>query len=66
MEFKKSKLISILKIKGYKDHQLKGKWRGYRALRLNKHYRVIYKIHKADNNNQFIKIERISKHDYSK
>ena len=58
--------ITTLKTKGYKDHQLKGKWRGYRALRLNKYYRVIYKGYKTDGNNQFIKIERVSKHDYSK
>ena len=62
----KDSQITALKVRGYKDHQLKGKWQGYRALRLNKYYRVIYKVYKTNDNNQFIKIERVSKHDYSK
>ena len=49
----------------YKDHILKGKWKGYRAFRLSYSYRVIYKTHK-DGDIQIIKVERISKHDYKK
>ncbi len=40
----KNDKITTLKTKGYKDHQLKGKWRGYRALRLNKYYRVYIEL----------------------
>lgn len=57
--------VTSLRIKGYKDHRLKGKWQRYRALRLNRSYRVIYKTYKENNNNQFVEIERVSKHDYS-
>lgn len=34
----------LRKIKGYHDESLKGKWQGYRSSRLNKQWRVIYKV----------------------
>lgn len=34
-------------IKGYHDEALKGKWEGYRSSRLNRQWRVIYKIEAA-------------------
>ncbi len=30
--------------KGFKDEKLKGRWRRFRAFRLNKQYRVIYRV----------------------
>ncbi|WP_439100231.1 type II toxin-antitoxin system RelE/ParE family toxin [Congregibacter sp.] len=31
-------------IRGFRDEALRGKWKGYRSSRLNKQYRVIYKV----------------------
>ncbi len=33
-------------IKGFHDETLKGEWKGFRSSRLNKQWRVIYKIDK--------------------
>lgn len=34
----------LKQIRGFRDEALKGEWRGYRSSRLNKQWRVIYKI----------------------
>ena len=33
-------------IKGFRDESLKGNWKGYRSSRLNRQWRVIYKVTK--------------------
>ena len=37
--------IGLKEIRGFKDEALKGEWKGFRSSRLNKLWRVIYKIH---------------------
>lgn len=39
---------AVRKFSGFKDEVLKGKWLGHRASRLNKKYRVIYRIDKSE------------------
>lgn len=34
----------LREVKGYYDESLKGKWKGFRSSRLNKQWRVIYKV----------------------
>jgi toxin HigB-1 len=34
----------LREIKGFHDEALKGKWSGYRSSRLNKQWRLIYKV----------------------
>jgi len=48
-------------IRGFNDEPLSGQWLGHRSSRLNKQYRVIYKI---DNDNVYALVERITPHDY--
>lgn len=48
-------------IKGFHDEALKGEWRSYRSSRLNKQYRVIYKIAKQK---VYVKVVDITAHDY--
>lgn len=48
-------------IKGFHDEALKGEWRSYRSSRLNRQYRVIYKIVKQ---NVYVKVLDITAHDY--
>ncbi len=52
-------------LKVYKDHTLKGFWKGFRSVSLKWSYRIIYQ-HQKDGKINIIKIERISKHDYKK
>jgi addiction module RelE/StbE family toxin len=51
----------LRKIKGFKDEQLKGVWKGYRSSRLNLQYRVIYKVVSKD---IYIFVEEITPHNY--
>lgn len=48
-------------IRGFNDEPLQGKWKGHRSSRLNIQYRVIYKI---DRQNVFVKVEKVTPHDY--
>lgn len=50
-------------IGGYRDHALKGEWRGARSSRLSKQWRVIYRIEKKE---VIIFILEGSPHDYRK
>jgi len=36
--------VAVMKWRGFRDEKLKGEWFGYRASRLNRQYRVIYRI----------------------
>ena len=38
--------LALKKIRGYRDHALKGEWRGARSSYLTKQWRVIYVIEK--------------------
>lgn len=50
-------------IRGFNDEPLRGEWKGHRSSRLNIQYRVIYKI---DRQNVFVKVEKVTPHDYRK
>lgn len=51
----------LLKIRGFRDETLKGKWKGYRSSRLNKQYRIIYQIIEL---RCIVHIIEITAHDY--
>jgi addiction module RelE/StbE family toxin len=52
----------LLKIKGFRDHALKGEWKGARSSYLSDAWRVIYQV---DKDAVTILIVRVSNHDYS-
>lgn len=47
-------------IRGFNDEPLSGQWLGHRSSRLNKQYRVIYKI---DQDNVYVFVEKVTAHD---
>ncbi len=47
----------------FRDHALKGRWQGYRAVRLSDAYRAIY-INRADGSVETVYVEEVNKHDY--
>lgn len=51
----------LRQIKGFNDEALKGEWKGFRSSRLKINYRVIYKI---ENEQFFIKVIKVTAHDY--
>jgi addiction module RelE/StbE family toxin len=56
---------SMKKIKGYRDHALKGDKKGQRSTSLSKAYRVIYEL--RENKNVFIvEVQEVNKHEYKK
>jgi proteic killer suppression protein len=55
---------SVRKILAYNDEKLKGSLNGFRSVRLNNAYRVIYTEH--DNYLKIIFVEDVTKHDYKK
>ena len=48
-------------IRGFRDEALRGKWKGHRSSRLNKQYRVIYKV---ENEKILVKVMSVTPHDY--
>jgi mRNA-degrading endonuclease YafQ of YafQ-DinJ toxin-antitoxin module len=48
---------------GVRDHALKGRWQGYRAIRLSDAYRAIY-IVRANGSIETVYVEEVNKHDY--
>jgi addiction module RelE/StbE family toxin len=50
-------------IKGFHDESLKGKWKGHRSSRLNRQYRVLYRIERE---RILVEIVNITAHDYRK
>ncbi len=48
-------------IRGFKDEVLRGKWKGHRSSRLNKQYRVIYKV---ENDKVLVLVMSVTPHDY--
>lgn len=56
-------LFETRKIPGFHDELLKGKWKGYRSVRLGKKWRVIYKYNKNREIN-IVEIKRVVPHEY--
>jgi proteic killer suppression protein len=50
-------------VRGFRDHQLKGQWKGYRAVRLSDAYRAIY-IVRGQGVVETVYVEEVNKHDY--
>ena len=59
----KEGLPSVQKVRGFKDHALRGKRKGQRTVYLNRKWRLIYTTHKK---NQFVTItvKEVIPHDY--
>lgn len=53
--------LALKRIPGYRDHALKGKWKGTRSSYLNKTWRVIYKVNKKE---VFIQVLEVNPHEY--
>jgi len=56
-------LAAARAIPGFRDHGLKGDWKGYRAIRLSEAYRAIYE-ERHDGTVQTVYVEEVNKHDY--
>jgi addiction module RelE/StbE family toxin len=56
-------LAAARAIPGYRDHLLKGEWKGYRAIRLSAAYRAIYQERQAGAIH-LVYVEEVNKHDY--
>ena len=56
-------LLETRKIPGLHGEPLKGKWKGFRSIRLSKGWRAIYK-HKKDGSIHIAIVEDISNHEY--
>lgn len=56
-------LAAARAIPGYRDHVLKGQWKGYRAIRLSEAYRAIYQERQAGTIH-LVYVEEVNKHDY--
>ena len=50
-------------IRGLNDEPLRGEWHGYRSSRLNRQYRVIYKIERQQ---VLVKVVKVTPYDYSR
>ncbi len=50
-------------IVGYRDHALKGEWKGARSSYLNKQWRVIYRVDKKE---VIVFVLEVNSHDYRK
>jgi addiction module RelE/StbE family toxin len=48
-------------IKGFRDEALRGEWKGFRSSRLNRQWRLIYKVRKAQLE---IHILEVNPHEY--
>jgi len=55
-------LLEVRKVPAYHDEPLKGKWKGYRSIRLNKAYRAFYRL--EEGTVTFVVVERVNKHEY--
>ena len=48
-------------IKGFRDEGLFGKWKGHRSSRLNRQFRVIYRI---ESDRVLVEVVNVTAHDY--
>ena len=53
----------LRQIKGFKDEQLRGTWKGHRSSRLNIQYRIIYRMEK---DRVLVQVISVTPHDYRK
>jgi addiction module RelE/StbE family toxin len=56
-------LAAARAIPGFRDHGLKGEWKGYRAIRLSVAYRAIYQERQAGAIH-LVWVEEVNKHAY--
>ena len=59
-------ITEVSKIKGFNDESLKGNLFGKRSVRLNRSYRVIYRLIEQKIEIQKIEVLEITKHEYKK
>lgn len=48
-------------IRGFNDEPLRGEWKGHRSSRLNRQFRVIYRV---DRERVFVEVVEVTAHDY--
>lgn len=48
-------------IKGFHDESLEGKWQGHRSSRLNRQYRVFYRV---ESDRVLVQVVNLTTHDY--
>lgn len=53
----------LKQMRGLNDEALSEKWKGYRLSRLNKQYRVIYRVEKEQ---VFVEVQKITPQDYGR
>lgn len=56
-------LLETRKIPGFHDEPLKGKWKGYRSVRLGRTWRAIY-LHKKNGSVNIAIVEEVNPHEY--
>ena len=55
--------LGLRQIAGFNDEALRGDWKGHRSSRLNRQYRVIYRIERVK---VFVEVVSVTAHDYRK
>jgi addiction module RelE/StbE family toxin len=50
-------------IRGFRDESLVGEWKGHRSSRLNRQYRVIYRV---DRDRVVVEVVDVNPHDYGR
>ncbi len=55
--------LGLRSILGFNDEALRGDWKGHRSSRLNRQYRVIYRI---ERDKVLVEVVSITAHDYRK
>ncbi len=55
--------LGLRQIKGFNDESLRGEWRGHRASRLSRQYRVIYLIERE---RVLVEVVSVTAHNYRK
>ena len=50
-------------IRGFRDESLVGEWKGHRSSRLNRQYRVIYRV---DRDRVIVEVVDVNAHDYGR
>ncbi len=53
--------VGLRLIKGFQDESLFGEWKGHRSSRLNRQFRVFYRIEREQ---VFVEVVSITAHDY--
>ena len=53
--------LGLRMIKGFHDESLEGKWQGHRSSRLNRKYRVFYRV---ESDRVLVQVVNVTTHDY--